>query len=389
MKKTYITMIVAMTVLATVLTACGKPAKTNETTEETEVTVVETTETVVEETTETTEDKTVEETTETTVEETEPARTEPTVDRPTETTMDNQNPDTTFGSLGNIGYVCSLQATCEYDLDACKVDVNGANPYDVVYDYGTDYQAYVDACDWTLVFDAEYYKTTFPMLALQYHDDDALLLKHFQTVGIHEGRQGSANFNVQAYAYNCSDEVYNAFGRNWAAYYIYYMMNNAAESSVNTVTANNGKTVYQQMTCVYTALQLMEYDWVNQYRVAANAAEVKMNAELNAFANYRAYINAHDGYEAHDWAINNDPAIADALTAMGSTNGRYAENTVTQTDNSRVQAYYGYYAESPEHYAAMVSGDYNYVGVSNLYWNESTTRGSQFDVYAYNLNTAI
>lgn len=296
----------------------------------------------------------------------------------------------TFGTIEDINRVCAVQATCETDYYACVVDVseNSANAYDVIYDYGEDYQAYVDACDWTLVFDAEYYKTTFPMLALQYHNDDALLLKHFQTVGIHEGRQGSANFNAHAYGYNCSDEIYNAFGRNWAAYYIYYMMNNAAESSVNTVTANNGKTVYQQMTCIYTAVQLMEYDMVNEYRVAANAAEVKMNAELNAFANYRAYLNAHDGYSAHDWAINNDPAVANALVAMGSTNGRYAENTVTQT-YSYVQAYYNCYAESPEHYATMISGDYNYVGVSNLYWNGPATRGSQFDVYAYNLNTVI
>lgn len=53
----------------------------------------------------------------------------------------------------------------------------------------------LNACDWSLVFDADYYKKAFPMLAVQYHQDNALLLEHFQTVGIHEGRQGSANFN--------------------------------------------------------------------------------------------------------------------------------------------------------------------------------------------------
>ena len=32
--------------------------------------------------------------------------------------------------------------------------------------------------------------------ALQYHGDDEKLLDHFQTVGVHEGRQGCASFNV-------------------------------------------------------------------------------------------------------------------------------------------------------------------------------------------------
>lgn len=49
------------------------------------------------------------------------------------------------------------------------------------------------------------------------------------------------------------------------------------------------------------------------------------------------------------------------LTAMGSTNGYYAENTVTQP-TSIPQPYYELYVESPEHYEAMVSDKYNCFG---------------------------
>lgn len=92
------------------------------------------------------------------------------------------------------------------------MDVNSTvNPYDVIYDYGKDYDAFTAACDWSLEFDADYYMSTFPTLALQYHNDKNLLLKHFQTVGIHEGRQGKESFNVGAYKGNCSSEVSKAF----------------------------------------------------------------------------------------------------------------------------------------------------------------------------------
>ena len=282
-----------------------------------------------------------------------------------------------------------MQATVETNSYACVVYTDYSdNPYDFIWDYGSEYQAYVDACDWTLVFDAEYYKTTFPMLALQYHDDDALLLQHFQTVGIHEGRQGNASFNVCAYANNCSDEVYDSFGRNFAAYYIYYMMNYETESTVNTVSRDSGNPVYQQMTCVYTALQLTELNSVNGYRAEVNVADIAINSELCALANYRAYLNSHDGYIAHDWAINNDPLIRQYLELMGSTNEKYAENTVTQ-HNSIVGNYAAQYRTSDSHYRQMINGEYNMIGCSNLYYSEAANTGSQFDTFALDLNTVI
>lgn len=374
MKRSYLTIILAAAVFTSALTACSNPQPAETIAETTAQTT-----TAAETSNESTVTTTVSETTSVTVEST------------SQSSADDYRKDSIFGSLDDINYVCLLQSVCETETDACKVIVdNGSdNPYDVIYDYGSDYQAYVDACDWDLVFDSEYYKSTFPMLAVQYHDDDALLLKHFQTVGIHEGRQGSGEFNVQAYAFNCSDEIYKAFSRNWAAYYFYYLMNYETEKNINTVTANNGKPVYQQMTCVYTALQKKEFESVNKYRSEVDVSEVSINSELCAFANYRAYLNSHDGFNAHDWAKENDPVIYEYLSLMGSTNGIFGENTVTQRSNSGIQDYALQYYNSPSHYELMTSSNYNYVGCSNFYWYESKSIGSQFDVYSLDLHTII
>ena len=114
-------------------------------------------------------------------------------------------------SLDSILEACKNYATCQEDVALCGVDVENAhNPYDVEWDYGEKWQEYVDACDWSLVYDAKFYKKEFPMLAIQYNNDDELLFEHFRTVGVHEGRQGCESFNVDAYRRNCSKKVYDA-----------------------------------------------------------------------------------------------------------------------------------------------------------------------------------
>lgn len=131
-----------------------------------------------------------------------------------------------MASASNISKICGLKSEVELSIESCIVDVfNDHNPYDVEYDYGKAYDKYVEACNWNLVFDADYYMSEFPLLAMQYNYDKKLLLEHFQTVGIHEGRQGNKSFNVGAYKSNCASDLRNAFGNNYEGYYFYYMLN--------------------------------------------------------------------------------------------------------------------------------------------------------------------
>lgn len=293
-------------------------------------------------------------------------------------------------SLDDIHDACSTKASCETDLENCVIMVNSENPYDVDYDYGNVYDFYVDACDWSLVFDADFYKATFPMLALQYHDDKDLLLRHFQTVGVHEGRQGSKSFNVGAYMDNCKSFVSNAFGEDYAAYYVFYMLNYKSESSVDTVNRTKGNESRTQYATVMTAFQARELEAVNEYRESAHADAVEFDSELGAFANYRAYLNAHDGWEAHDWFRehgNNGDGLVWKLTRSLFKDGRcsLSENTITNTGarNSMCTKLPAVnYDSSKSHHDAMVNPDFTFIGISNMTWNDdSTNYHSQFDVF--------
>lgn len=294
---------------------------------------------------------------------------------------DAHTPEADFvvgSSAEAVAEICGLTAPVETDVRACHWDSYGEHPYDVVYDFGDTYQAYVDACDWSLVFDAEYYMSQFPMLALQYHYDEDELLFHFQTVGVHEGRQGCAEFNVSAYMMNGDPEVRNMFRCNPEGYYFYYMLNYGTEKDVNTVYREDGKPVIIQYRYRPTALQCGEMDAVNADRKDVSVDTLVMVSETCALANYRAYLNAHDGYKAHDWARGNMDLMIDYMNTIGGT--RFAENTVTWNGSSAVGKvtecfYYG----SKDHYDAMVDGAYAYIGVSNVC--NGNGRSSQFDYF--------
>lgn len=316
----------------------------------------------------------------------------------------NTNNNSNFSSAKEIAKICGLKAKCESDINACVINIDtDHNPYDVVYDYGEEYNAYVEACDWSLVFDADYYMKTFPMLALQYNYDKDLLLEHFQTVGIHEGRQGSENFNVIAYYYNCSKEVYNAFKKNYEGYYFYYMLNYSKEKNVNTKSANNGKKTFQQVRIVLTKMQLDEFNGITKYRDEVNSPKVTYDSELQAFANFRAYINSKENWDAHDWIIKNEKERTKYLDTMNNGTGwKFAENNITSKISNvstyKVKDWSNMYYKSPEHYEAMVKEVYLYTGVSNFYIATnnrlhsnlpSKYEGSQFDVYMNSVSNAF
>lgn len=282
------------------------------------------------------------------------------------------------------------------------------NPYDLTWRYGPDtnrlkevespewdalYRSYVDACDWSLVFDVEYYKKAFPMLAKLYHDNDALLLEHFQTQGVHEGRQASANFNVSAYMANCDGVLVDAFGENYECYYFYYMLNQNTQKSVST---KNSDSAYPRwLTLELSMQQSDEYKGVNNYRERAKAAPIEIDPEIVALANYRAWTDAEYNLYAHDWIADpaNDKEIYDILRNLSCD--RLGENTVKwySTDNKNGRDMFVVsYARSKDHYDAMVSTSYCYFGCSNPYWSDNpdnpfaedggTGYVCQFDLFA-------
>lgn len=197
--------------------------------------------------------------------------------------------------------------------------------------------------------------------------------------------------------------MYKAFGENYAAYYIYYMLNYNTQKKVNTVTADNKKTVCQQYDTVMTWYQAKELDEVNKYREGVDSELAKFDSELAAFANYRGYLNAHDGFKEHDWLrdnFGNGEGVAGRMLDKITVDGyKFAENTIefsggSYGDPKRIAA--PFYYESKSHYETMVKPSYIYIGISNINWGTFTETysrheykrfsSSQFDVY---LNSKI
>lgn len=83
----------------------------------------------------------------------------------------------------------------------------------------------VTAINYAAVYDAAYYAAANPDVAAVYGTDETLLFQHFLTIGMAEGRQGNAAFNVWAYR-EANPDLAAVLGDNLAQYYIFYCMNN-------------------------------------------------------------------------------------------------------------------------------------------------------------------
>ena len=318
-----------------------------------------------------------------------------TSDDSTDAAEDNSN----FGSVESIAALGGLTANVQEDEDECLVYIfddekNHGNPYDVTWNYGKDYDSYVEAADWSLVFDAEYYKATFPMLAVLYHDDDALLLRHFQTVGIHEGRQASKDFNVAAYMDNCDKSLRKAFGDNYECYYLYYLLHQDTESGVKT-TGDYKKQLAQELTVT----QARELKSVNKYRKEVNAGTVEFDSEMAALANFRAYMDCTEGWNDHDGMLH----MLETREFYGYMDAvdmdTYQENKCTIGCNKGDERAYDPapgYRDSKGHYETMVDPEYAYVGCANFYVSDVDYDWSgkyddnviTFDAYADTVTTA-
>lgn len=299
-----------------------------------------------------------------------------------------------MNSVSEVAKLADIRADVEKDANDCVVYVGegSSNPYDVVWDYGKDYQAYVDAVEdagmWSGLFDADFYKESYPMLALQYHDDETLLLEHFQTVGVHEGRQASEAFNVAAYMENCSPSLRDAFGEHYECYYFYWALNQKTEAKVDT--ESDGHPL--QMTVKLTFLQDLELEMVNEYRAEAGVQDVSVDPEFLAFAGFRAQQDFTGDYRGHEWMRSHVDEIYEYLELINADT--LGENTVCgpcwEQGPGNARGYYLKYRNSESHYEAMVSGRYYYLGCSNCYWGPDGDDGykhCQYDLYLDDLST--
>lgn len=85
-----------------------------------------------------------------------------------------------------------------------------------------------DMSAYTTVFDPTFYATKYPDLKAAFGNDANALFNHFLTNGMKEGRQGNAEFEVNAYRARYAD-LNAAFGNDLPKYYMHYITNGKAE----------------------------------------------------------------------------------------------------------------------------------------------------------------
>lgn len=81
------------------------------------------------------------------------------------------------------------------------------------------------------VFDADYYAKQNPDIVAVLGSDPVVLLNHFVTYGVNEGRQGMASFNVSEYK-NAYVDLQETLGDNWDAYVEHYFKSGVNESRI-------------------------------------------------------------------------------------------------------------------------------------------------------------
>ena len=93
--------------------------------------------------------------------------------------------------------------------------------------------------DYSKVFDASYYYSHYSDVRSEVGNDPAKLLKHFVEVGIAEGRQGCASFNVRTYAASVDAQLGAKYSYSYANYFGRYLgrYEEAADTGVSETVA--------------------------------------------------------------------------------------------------------------------------------------------------------
>lgn len=104
--------------------------------------------------------------------------------------------------------------------------------------------------DYEDVFDAAYYGAMYPELVAVFGNNEQLLLQHFVTNGMKEGRVGNEKFDIVAYIKYNQDLVPLLGTEDISVYYLHYLQQGKAEGRVSSENAvqqdlNTQQAVYQ------------------------------------------------------------------------------------------------------------------------------------------------
>lgn len=238
------------------------------------------------------------------------------------------------------------------------------------------------------VFNSTYYAEKYADLKAVFGTDEALLLNHFLTCGMAEGRQGSAEFNVFVYKERYAD-LRAAFGDDLVSYYMHYINNGKAEGRVatgapsgqaatpqttttTTTTATTGNSMFSATEWNY-ANRVIEL--VNQQRAAYGLGPVSATNALSSAAQARAI----ETVALFSHTRPDGTSCFTILPTYGVSYWTCGENIAAGQDTPEdvVTAW----MNSPGHRANILNGNFGHLGVGcyftnnayGIYWSQMFT----------------
>lgn len=185
------------------------------------------------------------------------------------------------------------------------------------------------------IFDYNYYVNKYPDIARAFKGNTEAVFNHFVNYGMKEGRQGIANFNVQAYRARYAD-LRRVFGTDLKKYYNHYRTNGKQEGRIAT-----GGTEYQNPLTVYNGVDYrLVYDYnyyVKKYPDIAKAFKGDEEAVLQHFVNYgmKEGRQAKETFSVNIYKRN----YADLRSAFGNNLKSYYMHYISNGYREKRKAY--------------------------------------------------
>ncbi|MBR1817067.1 MAG: polysaccharide deacetylase family protein [Lachnospiraceae bacterium] len=175
------------------------------------------------------------------------------------------------------------------------------------------------------VFDINYYMNAYPDLRNAFGDNKSLYVEHFNNNGMKEGRQASADFNVHSYR-NQYQDLRIAFDTDLPRYYEHYSTNGYYENRIATGVTNLQGAVTTYNGIDYSAV----YDY--NYYIKHNPDVARAFGEDDvAVLRHFVYSGMNEGRQASEnfnvqYYKNN---YADLINAFGDDNKSYYIHYIT------------------------------------------------------------
>ncbi len=241
--------------------------------------------------------------------------------------------------------------------------------------------------DYAAVFDSTYYLEHNPDLRAAIGDNSDLLLNHFLTCGMAEGRQGNEEFNVQYYKEKYSD-LQLIFGEDLPSYYLHYVTIGKAEgrignetlakvpesTSVNNkpIEANNDVNSSDENNSGY-AYEVVEL--VNKVREENGLGKLTTTPELMK----TAQIRAEETVTVFEHTRPDGTLCFTAFQQNGVKYNKAGEN-IAAGQNTPAEVMESW-LNSPGHRANILNTNFNRIGVGcyqtnnvyGIYWTQCFT----------------